>query len=136
MAQLTSLARTTIIVSWLMVGLAFFSTTMHSICLLRIRKNKPSVSDICVWVALFFGIILVAQTTWAIADEGSGKHQWDILQQNVLVVAKVRREAISYGHLTDIIIVLDRQRDLVVYLWRFDSRFWLPHGQMHLQCFR
>ncbi|KAH5527066.1 hypothetical protein HBI39_234960 [Parastagonospora nodorum] len=90
MAQLTSLAITTIITSWLVVGLAFLSTIMHLVWLLRIKKGKPDASDICVWLALLFGIILVAQTTWAVVDEGSGRHQWDISQQNVFAVAKAR----------------------------------------------
>jgi hypothetical protein len=108
MERPTSLAKTTIIISWLMVGVAFLSTTIHVIWIRRIRKDYPGVSDICVWLALFFGIILVVQTTWAVVDEGSGKHQWDISQQNIPAVAKVKSKTISYRQVTNISIVLDR----------------------------
>ncbi|KAH6060522.1 hypothetical protein HBI67_136950 [Parastagonospora nodorum] len=37
---------------------------------------------------MLVGIILVAQMTWAIVDEGSGKHQSDIRIQNIAALAK------------------------------------------------
>jgi hypothetical protein len=89
MYSLTRLARVSIIVSWIAVGLACTSTVVHVVWLFRIRKAGPRVPDYCVWLALVVGIVLVAQTTWAMVDEGSGRHQWDIEQQNVAAVAKV-----------------------------------------------
>ncbi|KAI8941682.1 hypothetical protein NX059_002893 [Plenodomus lindquistii] len=88
MNTLTPLAKTSIIVSWLVVGLACVSTSLHLFFVLRIRRGSASFDDFCVWLALFIGIILVAQTTWAIVDEGSGKHQSDLTEQNIAAIAK------------------------------------------------
>lgn len=90
MEPLTPLAKTSITVSWIMVALACVSTSAQLIWLLRINKTIPGVADICVLLAFVIGILLVAQTTWAMVDEGSAKHQWDISQQNIAAVAKVR----------------------------------------------
>jgi heme/copper-type cytochrome/quinol oxidase subunit 4 len=109
MTSLTRLAKTSIILNWLVVGLACSSTIVHLIWLLRIRKSRPRVADICVWLALFFGIVLVAQTTWAIVDEGSGRHQWDVSQQNMAAIAKVRDRVVHYGGWADIGVVFDYQ---------------------------
>jgi len=91
MESLTPLARTTIIVSWLMVGLACMSTIAQLVWL-RTKKLNFSVADGCICVALVIGIALVAQTTWAIVDEGAGKHQTDLAAGNVAAVAKIDRK--------------------------------------------
>jgi glucan phosphoethanolaminetransferase (alkaline phosphatase superfamily) len=88
MSSLTSLAKTTIIVSWLLVGLAFISTIAQLIWL-RVSRRRFSVVDFCLCVALVIGSALVSQTTWAMVDEGAGKHQYDIKKGNVAAVAKV-----------------------------------------------
>lgn len=72
-----------------MVGLACVSTVVQILWLSRFKKSKSGVGDLCVWVAFVVGIVLVAQTTWAIIDEGSGKHQSDIAQQSLAAIAKV-----------------------------------------------
>jgi hypothetical protein len=118
MYSLTPLARTSIIVSWIAVGLACISTVVHFIALL-IRRGQVRVPDFCVWLALIVGIVLVAQTTWAIVDEGSGRHQWDISQQNVAAIAKVSRRVVCHRYSTDANPVAHHQRDVVVYLWCF-----------------
>jgi heme/copper-type cytochrome/quinol oxidase subunit 4 len=97
MYSLTPLARVSIIVSWIAVGLACTSTVVHVVWLLRIKKERPRVPDFCVWIALVVGIVLVAQTTWAMVDEGSGRHQWDIEQQTVAAVAKASQRLVGNG---------------------------------------
>jgi hypothetical protein len=88
MDSLTALAETTIILSWLLVGLACVST-IAQLAWLRMTKNISSAVDGCLCVALIIGIALVAQTTWAMVDEGAGRHQYDIEKRNVAAVAKV-----------------------------------------------
>jgi hypothetical protein len=88
MGSLTSLAKNTIIVSWLLVGLACMSTISQLVWLRKTRK-KFSLVDGCLCTALFIGISLVAQTTWAIVDEGAGRHQLDMEMGNVAAIAKV-----------------------------------------------
>ena len=89
LAHLTPLARTSIILSWLLVGLACITTIIQIAWLSCVRKVRPHVADLCVWIALILGIALVAQTTWAVVDEGSGKHQLDMRKRNIAAVAKV-----------------------------------------------
>jgi hypothetical protein len=88
MESLTPLAKTTIAVSWLLMGLACMST-IGQLVWLRIKKSRFSVADGRVCVALVVSISLVAQTTWAMVDEGSGRHQSDMERGNIAAVAKV-----------------------------------------------
>jgi hypothetical protein len=97
MGSLTSLAKTTIIVSWLLVGLACISTVAQIVSL-RMRKKTFSAVDGCLGGALIIGITLVAQTTWAIIDEGAGRHQYDMEKRNVAAIAKVCPEAYQSVH--------------------------------------
>jgi hypothetical protein len=108
-----------------MVGLACISTIVQILWLSRFKKSRPGVGDVCVWVAFVVGIVLVAQTTWAIVDEGSGKHQFDIAQQNLAAVAKVNRKAASALALTNNYIVSHHQRGTLGDMRRLDTCFWL-----------
>lgn len=123
MTPLTSLANISIILSWLMVGLACISTIVQILWLSRFKKSRPGVGDICVWVAFVVGIVLVAQTTWAIIDEGSGKHQSDIAHQNLAAVAKVNCKTQSSLGLTNSYVVSHYQRGSLGDLWRLDTCF-------------
>jgi hypothetical protein len=135
MAPLTSLAKTSIILSWLMVGLASISIIVQILWLSRFQKSRPSVGDICVWVAFVVGIVLVAQTTWAIIDEGSGKHQSDVAQQNLAAVAKVSRMEARALWLTDNYVVSHHQRGPLVDMRRLDTSFWLLSSAKHIQTY-
>jgi hypothetical protein len=90
MEPLTPLARISIILSWVLVGLACFSTSIQLVWLFWIKRSRLHVADGCVCAALVVGIVLVAQMTWAIVDEGSGRHQAEVLQEDVAALAKVR----------------------------------------------
>jgi hypothetical protein len=46
-------------------------------------------TDDWVCAALLVGVLLVSQTTWAIIDEGGGRHHADISKQNVASIANV-----------------------------------------------
>ncbi|KAF2029082.1 integral membrane protein [Setomelanomma holmii] len=87
MTALTPLARVTIVLSWLLVGLAGASTLIQ-LFWLWFKKIRFSIADGCVCAALLVGLAVVAQTTWAIVDEGSGKHQSDMVKGNIAAVAK------------------------------------------------
>jgi hypothetical protein len=88
MESLTPLAKTSVVVSWLLVGLACLTTTAQLVWR-RSREIKYPVADGCMCVALFVGTLLVVQTTWAIVDEGAGRHQSDMKQGSIAAVAKV-----------------------------------------------
>jgi len=88
MTILTPLARTTIITSWLFVGVACASFSLQ-VASIRIRRESVSAADGCFFAAFFVGALVVTQTTWAMIDEGTGKHQADIANHNIAAVAKV-----------------------------------------------
>jgi hypothetical protein len=107
MGSFTSLAKTTIVLSWLSVLLACTSS-LAQLVWLRINKRMLSVGDECVCAALVVGILLVAQTTWAIVDEGAGKHQADLSQRNIAAVAKVSNTDPSVSPDANIVVVSHR----------------------------
>lgn len=90
MAPLTPLAKITIILSWLRWDLPVSQPSSKSFGygLSGNRNLGLLISVHGFWVALVIGIFLVAQTTWAILDEGSGRHQSDMSQRNIAAVAK------------------------------------------------
>jgi hypothetical protein len=88
MTLLTPLARATIILSWLLVGVACAASALQVVWL-RIRKGRVSAAEICFFAAFVVGVLVVAQTTWALIDEGAGKHQADLEEKNIAAVAKV-----------------------------------------------
>lgn len=134
-----------------MVGLACVSTIAQILWLSRFKKSSPSVGDVCVWAAFVVGIVLVAQTTWAIIDEGSGKHQSDIEQQSLAAIAKVNHKTASSLYLTNNQTVSHCQRGSLGNMQRLDPCFrllcpakylWshqnisLPHhGHYSLMCY-
>jgi hypothetical protein len=70
------------------VGLTCAST-IAQLVLLCVVNRRFSTVDGCLCTALLIGIALVAQTTWAMVDEGAGRHQYDMEKANVAAVAKV-----------------------------------------------
>jgi hypothetical protein len=66
------------------------------------------VGDGCVCAEIVVGILLVAQTTWAIVDEGAGRHQADLSQRNITAVAKVSNKDLSVSHDVNIVVVSHR----------------------------
>ncbi|KAF2826708.1 hypothetical protein CC86DRAFT_19852, partial [Ophiobolus disseminans] len=87
MASLTPFAKTSIILSWLLVGLAFLST-MAQLLWLTIKRSRFTVVEGCVCAALVVSISLVAQTTWAMTNEGAGRDQSDMEKRNIAAFAK------------------------------------------------
>ena len=90
MRSLTPLARTTIVLSWLFVGLACLAI-VAILYWARMNRSGFHSGDGCVCAALIIGILLVSQTTWAILDEKGGRHQRDMMEQEIAAIAKVSR---------------------------------------------
>lgn len=84
MPNFTLLARNTLILSWFFVAwaLAFTVTLLYQNC---------AVPEAFIVAALFVGVLLVSQTTWAIVDEGAGEHQGQLSRKAAAAVAKVHR---------------------------------------------
>lgn len=87
MTFLTSLAKITIILSWLSVSLACVSVACQLIWA-RMNARRIRLIDSCCFAAFVIAICVVIQITWAIIDEGAGKHQTDLDSRNIAAVAK------------------------------------------------
>jgi hypothetical protein len=102
-----SLAKTTIVLSWLFVGLACVSTV---IMLVRAYMGRARfrIWDACVCAALIVGILLISLMTWAIVAEGGGRHQRDLSQHQLTLVATVRHKSptsLRYTNVSQSIII-------------------------------
>lgn len=91
--QNSGIARTTLICSWLFAGLA---TTSIIIQVLNVRKRSDGggrgfgIDDYLLFTAYLASVLLVAQTTWAVVDQGQGVHESDLSHHSEFgVVAKV-----------------------------------------------
>lgn len=87
MKPATNLAYHTLAWSWTVTGLAALAVGFQ-ITSRRITHNF-GVDDGLVVIAWVVGLILVAQTTWAILDEGQGEHQQTLSAGQVSRAAKV-----------------------------------------------
>jgi hypothetical protein len=82
MANFTPLARNTLVLSWILAIVASLSTA-HQVYVRR------KASEYFIILALIVGILLVSQTTWAIVNEGAGKHQHHLSRSGLPYLAKV-----------------------------------------------
>lgn len=89
MHEYTSLALCTLVVNWSLTFLAFLAVL--AICWFRptftALTKKPD--DTLVLLAFLISTVLVSLTTWAIVDEGQGKHQEDVPASRLETAAKV-----------------------------------------------
>jgi hypothetical protein len=104
MAPVNSLAFTTLVLSWLFVGLACLSIAA-TLVELKIKEARIWWSEGFLFASLVIGIVLVAQTTWGIVDEDGGKHQPEISDGHISKLAKVRGHFSTYT-LTRLTIVV------------------------------
>ena len=79
------LGRATIICSWVFAALAGIG-----VCT-QIVKARTSVKadDILIFSAFVVSLMLVAQTTWAVIDEGQGEHVNNQLRTHLALIARV-----------------------------------------------
>lgn len=92
MAPLTSLGRSTIIVSWVATALALFALALGIAG--RLHANRPI--DIAEWLnyaAFIIGVVLVCQNTFAVLAEGQAEHQNQLRDSQINTLAKVRRSS-------------------------------------------
>jgi len=88
MHSLSSPARSTIIMSWLFVGLAsLFITTIP--VTQKLRRMRIRFPDACICAALVIGTLLVNHTTWAIVDQGGVERQRNLSDCTITMIAKV-----------------------------------------------
>lgn len=87
-------ARTTLICSWLFAALATISIIIQVLSIHQ-RRAHVGIDDCLLFTAYLLSVLLVAQTTWAVVDEGQGMHEADLSHHSQFgVVAKVRPDII------------------------------------------
>lgn len=89
MHEHTSLAICTLVVNWTLTLLALL--IVLAVCCFKItsRCQKIRLDEILVLVAFIISLVLVSLSTWAIVDEGQGKHQQDVSTSHLEIAAKV-----------------------------------------------
>jgi hypothetical protein len=88
MSQHSHLGHSTIIVSWVATSLAFASlgvTTGSNV----LSGRSFALADWLIYIAFLIGVLLVAQNTWAIINEGQASHQNDLTNSRTDVLARV-----------------------------------------------
>ncbi|KAG8163969.1 hypothetical protein KVR01_005887 [Diaporthe batatas] len=87
----TSLAVCTLAVNWTLALLALLALlAVVAICWVgfELPPRRPGLDDILVVAAFLVGLVLVALSTWALVDEGLGRHQRDVAAPRVEAAAK------------------------------------------------
>ena len=79
------LGRTTIICSWIFTALAGLG-----VCAQLVKaRSFMKVDDVLILGAFVTALVLVAQTTWAILDEGQGEHVINESRTHLALIARV-----------------------------------------------
>ena len=86
--EYSNIAIITIVLSWTFTLLAFLSLLLlfyarHTLAIIL------GADDIVLIVAFVLIVLLVSQTTWAIVDEGQGRHITDVSTKQISLVARV-----------------------------------------------
>ena len=79
------LGRTTIVCSWIFTALAGVAVWAQFVKARRFMQTD----DFLIFGAFVIALVLVAQTTWAILDEGQGEHVIDESQTHLALIARV-----------------------------------------------
>ena len=81
------MGHTTIVCSWTLAALACVG--MYLVHRAHRSNNNPyGLDDYALIIAFFITTLLVAQTTWAIIDEGQGSHIKDVSPTQLGMVAR------------------------------------------------
>ena len=83
------MGRTTIICSWIFTVFAILAMGLMPPAR-RIQNRKLGLDDYMIIIAFVITLVLVAQTTWAILDEGQGNHVENETRTQLAMVASVR----------------------------------------------
>lgn len=84
----TPLARNTIILGWISVWLAWLGLLLVLFNAFVLTRHVL-FEHFLIAAGFIVGVALASQTTWAILDEGIGKHQEDMSSHAIAAVAKV-----------------------------------------------
>ena len=85
----------------ILCGWGFTSIALASIIFLILARRlhhghySLEVDDILLITAFIFTVLLISQTTWAIIDEGQGRHVADVSRTQISLVARVGGFVIS-----------------------------------------
>lgn len=89
MHEYTSLALCTLVVNWTLTFLTFLAILAFSWFRFIFSNIRTRPDDILILVAFLISTVLVSLSTWAIVDEGQGKHQQDVPASRLETAAKV-----------------------------------------------
>jgi hypothetical protein len=91
----SNIARTTLICSWLFAAFSTISIIIQALSIHQ-RRAHTGIDDYLLFTAYLLSVLLVAQTTWAVVDEGQGLHEADLSHHSHFgIVAKVCLNIIS-----------------------------------------
>ncbi|POS71948.1 integral membrane protein [Diaporthe helianthi] len=88
MHDFTSIAVCTLAVNWSLTVLAFLAIIAICWVGLILPSARPSLDDVLVIMAFLISMVLVSLSTWAIVDEGLGRHQQDVSASHLEIAAK------------------------------------------------
>ena len=88
----------TIVCSWIFLFLALIGVIIV-FWFRRIRKMGLDLGDYLIILALATTTALVAQTTWAIVDEGQDQHQAELSNKKVTVVVRVGLSGLGFFYI-------------------------------------
>ena len=88
------MGHTTIICCWIFAPLACMAMGVLVVAR-RLRDINLGLDDYILVIAFILTLLLVAQTTWAIVDEGQGRHVEAESRTQLAMVASVRAHSSS-----------------------------------------
>lgn len=78
----------TIVCSWTFLAIALLGVSLL-LWSRRILRGGLSIDDYLILLALTTTVALIAQTTWAIVDEGQDNHEADVSKTKVSLIVRV-----------------------------------------------
>ena len=79
------IAHITIVCSWIFLAVALLGVSL----LIWSRRIRLGLDDYLTLLALATTVALIAQTTWAIVDEGQDNHEAEVLKAKFALVVRV-----------------------------------------------
>ena len=89
MGSLEGIALATVVCSWTFTALVFLALALQFYALWYVHPARGIGGlDYATWLVFICSLALVCQTTWAVVDEGQGKHSEDETSSQFELVAK------------------------------------------------
>lgn len=89
MRAFTSLALCTLVVNWTLTLFALLAVLVNCWHRFAVLSRRIDLDDVLILMSFLIGTVLVSISTWAIIDEGQGKHQQDLPASQLEKAAKV-----------------------------------------------